>query len=90
MLKYLLYGPFLAKVMCSRFQEEGPEDSSNWCLHILIICALRGLIHQLWSSYSNMFFLKRNSRIVVEQGVDFKQIDMEWDWYIPINNSSNL
>ncbi|KAG6698882.1 hypothetical protein I3842_08G041600 [Carya illinoinensis] len=76
--KYLLYGPFLAKVVRSRFQEDGPEDS-NWCLHILIICALRGLIHQLWSSYSNMLFLKRNRRIV-HQGVDFKQIDMEWDW----------
>ncbi|KAB1204154.1 Protein ECERIFERUM 3 [Morella rubra] len=75
--KYLLYGPLLAKVWYSRFDAEAPEGT--WCLHILIICALRGLIHQLWSSYSNMAFLTRN-RWIHQQGVDFKQIDLEWDW----------
>uniref|UniRef100_A0A2N9EMR2 Very-long-chain aldehyde decarbonylase CER1-like C-terminal domain-containing protein n=1 Tax=Fagus sylvatica TaxID=28930 RepID=A0A2N9EMR2_FAGSY len=77
--KYLLYGPFVAKVVYSRFYEEAPNGSSDWYLHILILCALRGLTHQIWSSYSNMLFLTRNRRIL-QQGVDFKQIDREWDW----------
>ncbi|XP_058211162.1 very-long-chain aldehyde decarbonylase CER3 [Rhododendron vialii] len=75
--KYLLYGPFLAKVLYSRIQDENIEES--WCLHILIICALRASIYQYWTSWSNMLFLTRNRRIL-PQGVDFKQIDKEWDW----------
>ncbi|KAH0707023.1 hypothetical protein KY289_012099 [Solanum tuberosum] len=75
--KYLLYGPFVAKVMYSRFQED--SIMATWCLHVLILCSLRGLIYQLWSSFSNMLFLTRNRRII-KQGVDFKQIDKEWDW----------
>lgn len=78
-LQYLLYGPFLAKVLYSRIQEETIEES--WCLHILIICALRASIYQYWTSWSNMLFLTRNRRIL-PQGVDFNQIDKEWDWYI--------
>ncbi|KAH7865261.1 hypothetical protein Vadar_004317 [Vaccinium darrowii] len=74
---YLLYGPFVAKFMYSTVWEGTNRDS--WCMHILIICSLRGLIHQLWSSYSNMLFLNRNRR-VSELGIDFKQIDREWDW----------
>lgn len=58
----------------------GGTNRDSWCMHILIICSLRGLIHQLWSSYSNMLFLNRNRR-VSELGIDFKQIDREWDWY---------
>ncbi|KAG5569373.1 hypothetical protein H5410_059139 [Solanum commersonii] len=76
--KYLLYGPFVAKVMYSRFQED--SIMATWCLHVLILCSLRGLIYQLWSSFSNMLFLTRNRRII-KQGVGFKQIDEEWDWY---------
>ncbi|KAF3626170.1 Protein ECERIFERUM 3 [Capsicum annuum] len=75
--KYLLYGPFVAKVMYSRHQED--NIMATWCLHVLILCSLRGLIYQLWSSFSNMLFLTRNRRII-KQGVDFKQIDKEWDW----------
>ncbi|KAJ7955715.1 protein ECERIFERUM 3 [Quillaja saponaria] len=75
--KYLLYGPFVANVLYSRFQEKDIKQS--WCLHILILCGLRGLFHVLWGSYSNMLFLTRNRRIL-QQGVDFKQIDSEWDW----------
>ncbi|KAK4344448.1 hypothetical protein RND71_037542 [Anisodus tanguticus] len=75
--KYLLYGLFVAKVMYSRYQEDSIK--ATWCLHVLILCALRGLIYQLWSSFSNMLFLTRNRRII-KQGVDFKQIDKEWDW----------
>ncbi|KAK4604919.1 hypothetical protein RGQ29_013119 [Quercus rubra] len=77
--KYLLYGPFVAKVLYSRFHEEALNASTILCLHLLILCALRGLVHQLWSSYTNMLFLTRNRRIL-QQGVDFKQIDKEWDW----------
>ncbi|XP_057967777.1 very-long-chain aldehyde decarbonylase CER3 [Malania oleifera] len=76
--KYLLYGPLLAKVMYSRIYEQDTQKDSC-CLHILIICVLRCLIHQFWSSYSNMLFLTRNRRIL-QQGIDFKQIDREWDW----------
>ncbi|CAN4094679.1 unnamed protein product [Withania somnifera] len=75
--KYLLYGPFVAKVMYSRYQEGSIK--ATWCLHVLILCSLRGLIYQIWSSFSNMLFLTRNRRII-KQGVDYKQIDKEWDW----------
>lgn len=77
--QYLLYGPFIGKLLYSKFHEDAQTDT--WCLHILILCALRGFIHQLWCSYSNMLFLTRNRRIQ-KQGVDFKQIDREWDWYL--------
>ncbi|PSS36193.1 Protein ECERIFERUM like [Actinidia chinensis var. chinensis] len=75
--KYLIYGPFLAQVLYSRTQEDSMKN--NWCLHILIICFLRACMYQLWNSCSSMLFLNRNRRIL-EQGVDFKQIDKEWDW----------
>ncbi|XP_077222889.1 very-long-chain aldehyde decarbonylase CER3-like [Tasmannia lanceolata] len=75
--KYMLYGPLVAKFLYSWVYEDGQTD--NWCLHVLILCGLRGLIYQLWTSYSNMLFLTRNKR-VLKQGVDFKQIDKEWDW----------
>ncbi|XP_010914063.1 very-long-chain aldehyde decarbonylase GL1-1 isoform X2 [Elaeis guineensis] len=75
--KYLLYGPLVAKVIYSSAWEQGKAD--QWCLHILILCALRGSIHQLWSSFHNMLFLTRRRR-VLSDGVDFKQIDEEWDW----------
>lgn len=76
--KYILYGPFAAKVLHSWIYED-TNIKNLWCLHILVICALRGSVHQAWSSYSNMLFLTRNRRIQ-QQGVDFKQIDREWDW----------
>ncbi|OVA15729.1 Fatty acid hydroxylase [Macleaya cordata] len=78
MFNYLLYGPLVAKVVQSRAWEEGGQKDA-WCLHILILCALRGFIHVLWCSYSNMHFLTRTRRIL-QQGVDFKQIDREWHW----------
>lgn len=68
----------MAKFLHSTVWEGTQRDS--WCTHILILCSLRGLIHQLWSSYSNMLFLNRNRR-VSQLGIDFKQIDREWDWY---------
>jgi len=78
-MKYLLYGPLLAKVLSTRILEGSFKD--DWCLHILIICVARSSLHQLWSSYVTMLFLTRNRRIN-QHGYDFKQIDKEWDWYI--------
>ncbi|ONK69677.1 uncharacterized protein A4U43_C05F25570 [Asparagus officinalis] len=75
--KYLLYGPLVAKVIYSKSWEESGRDS--WCLHILILCALRGLTHQLWTSFGYMLFLVRRRR-VIKDGVDYEQIDKEWDW----------
>ncbi|MBA0681092.1 hypothetical protein Goari_012750 [Gossypium aridum] len=74
--KYVMYGPLAANVMYSWIYEDSYKHP--WCVHILIICALRGFMHQLWSSYNNMLFLG-NCRIK-QQGVEFKQIDNEWDW----------
>ncbi|KAM5554044.1 very-long-chain aldehyde decarbonylase CER3 [Rosa sericea] len=76
--KYLLFGPMIWKAFYSIVYED-VLPMQSWCLHVLVICALRGLIHQLWNSYSNMLFLTRNRRII-KQGVDFKQIDTEWHW----------
>nr|WDA53437.1 very-long-chain aldehyde decarbonylase eceriferum 3 [Erycina pusilla] len=76
--KYLLYGPLVAKVIQSRAWEGGRTEGV-WCLHILLLLAFRGLIYQLWWTFSSMIFLTRKRRIN-KQGYDFKQIDEEWDW----------
>ncbi|PKA65459.1 Protein ECERIFERUM 3 [Apostasia shenzhenica] len=78
LLQYLLYGPLVAKAIYSRAWEGGKEDEL-WCLHLLFLFVLRGLIHQLWWSFSSMLFLTRKRRIVKE-GINFKQIEREWDW----------
>lgn len=75
--KLMLYGPFVAKVWASRYEEA--NKSSSLCLHILIICLLRGVMYLSWNAYSHMLFLTRNRRII-KQGIDFKQIDREWNW----------
>ncbi|XP_073143149.1 very-long-chain aldehyde decarbonylase CER3 [Henckelia pumila] len=75
--KYVLYGLFAGKVMYSRYQEEPLKDC--WSLHIFILCTLRVVMYQSWTSYSNMLFLTRN-RLILKKGVDFKQIDKEWHW----------
>ena len=77
--QYVLYGPFMAKVLYERFYEEDFSLNLSWCLHLLILFGLRGFLHVLWNSYSNMLFLTRNRRIL-QQGIDFKQVDKEWDW----------
>ncbi|KAL6973744.1 Very-long-chain aldehyde decarbonylase cer3 [Sarracenia purpurea var. burkii] len=78
LFKYLLYGPVVAKVLHSRFQEEGAMKDP-WCLHILILFVLRALTYQVWTSWCTLLFLTRNRRIQ-QQGLDFMQIDKEWDW----------
>ena len=77
-VKYLLYAPLAAQVMYSLAYEED-YWRAFWCLNILIICGLKGLVHVLWSTYNNMLFLTRTLRIN-PKGVDFKQIDHEWNW----------
>ncbi|KAG6413091.1 hypothetical protein SASPL_125791 [Salvia splendens] len=84
--KYALYVIFVAKDMYTRFQQDRIKDSwildtlkDSWILHILILSMLRLIMYQSWTSYSNMLFLTRNSRII-KKGVDFKQIDKEWHW----------
>lgn len=78
-VQYLLYGPFLAKFIHSMYWKESMEDI--WCLHILVLCSLRGLVHQLWSTFSNMLYLNSTRRVSYE-GIDYDQIDNEWDWYV--------
>ncbi|KAL8138184.1 hypothetical protein V2J09_004185 [Rumex salicifolius] len=79
-LKYLLYGPFMAQVVKLWGNGEGAAAiTSSWCFHILLLCTLRGSIHQLWTTYTNMYFLSTKRRIV-QQGLDFQQVDQEWDW----------
>ncbi|XP_031478997.1 very-long-chain aldehyde decarbonylase CER3-like isoform X2 [Nymphaea colorata] len=74
-LKYFLYVPLVANCIASW----GNNEAGSWCFHILVICALRGLVHQLWYSYSSMLFLTNKYR-VLQQGVDYKQIDREQNW----------
>ncbi|KAI9117282.1 hypothetical protein K1719_011448 [Acacia pycnantha] len=75
--KYLLYGPFVSKVLYERFYEG--NNSFSLCFHLLLLYVCRGLTYVFWNCYSNMLFLTRNRRIL-QQGVDFNQIDREWDW----------
>lgn len=77
LFKYALYGPLVGKAVASRAWERGSPD--QWLLLLLVLFTLRAFTYQLWSSYSNMLFLTRRRRIV-RDGVDFAQIDKEWDW----------
>ncbi|CAN8248407.1 unnamed protein product [Cochlearia groenlandica] len=77
-LKYLLYAPLVTQVVYS-WAYEKDYSRALWCLHILIICGLKGLLHVFWSSFTNMLCLTRTLRIN-PKGVDFKQIDHEWHW----------
>ncbi|KAI3929737.1 hypothetical protein MKX01_025905 [Papaver californicum] len=75
-LKYLIYGPLLAKIGYSRNFE---MDDYSWCIHILILCSLRPVMYQFWFTFSSMLFITR-TRLIDHRGVDFKQIDHEWNW----------
>ncbi|XP_024973169.1 protein ECERIFERUM 3-like [Cynara cardunculus var. scolymus] len=76
--KYILFGPFLGEFMYSRMYGKR-QSEYDWCLHILILSSLRGIVHQIWNSCDNMFFINRNHRIS-QNGIDFDQIDNEWHW----------
>ena len=75
----MLYGPLVGKAAASRAWEAASPD--RWVLLLLVLFGLRTLTYQLWSSFSNMLFATRRRR-VVRDGVDFEQIDREWDWYV--------
>ncbi|KAL1554081.1 Very-long-chain aldehyde decarbonylase cer3 [Salvia divinorum] len=76
-LKYLLYAPLVTNALYAIYRGEIKNEA--WCLHILILFGARALVHQLWGSYSSILFLNRNRRID-QKGVEFKQIDAEWNW----------
>ena len=75
----MLYGPLVGKAAASLAWEAASPD--RWVLLLLVLFGLRALTYQLWSSFSNMLFATRRRR-VVRDGVDFEQIDREWDWYV--------
>ncbi|KAK9697486.1 hypothetical protein RND81_08G040600 [Saponaria officinalis] len=75
--KYFLYGPFVAHLLIEWWK--GESITNTWCFHLLLLCVLRCGIHQLWHTFCSMHFLSHKRRIN-HQGVDFKQIDHEWDW----------
>ncbi|KAL5225070.1 hypothetical protein ABZP36_011709 [Zizania latifolia] len=77
--KYLLYGPVVAKAAQEWREHGGLPLGTSWCLHLIVLLALRSLTYQLWFSYGNMLFFTRRRR-VVDHGVDFRQVDAEWDW----------
>ncbi|KAF6135482.1 hypothetical protein GIB67_015335 [Kingdonia uniflora] len=77
--KYLLYGPLVPKVLYSRRANEVLPQQDVWCLHLLIICALRSAIYTACTNHSNAHYLTLKRRIL-PQGVGFKQIDSEWHW----------
>jgi hypothetical protein len=65
------------------WREQGGPPTGSWSFHLLVLLALRSLTFQLWFSYGNMLFFTRRRR-VVRDGVDFQQIDAEWDWYVSL------
>ncbi|THU57185.1 hypothetical protein C4D60_Mb03t00840 [Musa balbisiana] len=75
LLQYVLCGPLVA--MAAREWRDG--RAGGWWLHLLLLFVLRSLTYQLWYSFANMLFLNRTRR-VIKDGVEFKQIDSEWDW----------
>lgn len=86
-MQYVLYGPLVGKAVASRAWEAASPD--RWILVLLLLFGLRALTYQLWSSFSNMLFATRRRR-VVRHGVDFHQIDKEWDWYVVVAIDRNI
>ncbi|KAL9690094.1 hypothetical protein QQ045_010488 [Rhodiola kirilowii] len=81
-MTYFLYGPFAAKVIYSWAQDELLNDKGTQCrLGVLILSFVRYFVHDDWSSFNAMLFLNHNRRII-KKGINFKQIDQEWDWYL--------
>ncbi|KAG6537985.1 very-long-chain aldehyde decarbonylase GL1-3-like isoform X2 [Zingiber officinale] len=75
-VQYLLCAPLVAKAV-SEWKSHG--EGAGWSLHLLILFSLRSLVFQLWHSFSNMLYYTRRRR-VIPHGLDFHQIDREWDW----------
>ncbi|KAJ0603590.1 putative fatty acid hydroxylase, NAD(P)-binding domain superfamily [Helianthus annuus] len=77
-LKYLFFGPLLVDFMYSNVYKKRQSEYA-WCMHVIILSSLRGLVHQLWNTFDNMLFINRNRRLS-QEGIDFHQIDKEWHW----------
>ncbi|XP_076884855.1 very-long-chain aldehyde decarbonylase CER3-like [Bidens hawaiensis] len=76
--KYMLLGPLVGKLVYSRLQ--GDDDlTSDWCFQLFFITLLRFHLYTWYTNCCNMLFLTRNHRII-QKGVDFDQIDKEWNW----------
>ncbi|KAL9224140.1 hypothetical protein vseg_000206 [Gypsophila vaccaria] len=75
--KYILYAPFVAHLLMLWWK--GESIINTWCFNLLLLCVLRYGIYQFWHTYCSMHFLSHKRRIN-HQGIDFKQIDHEWDW----------
>ncbi|KVH98090.1 Fatty acid hydroxylase [Cynara cardunculus var. scolymus] len=54
--RYILFGPFLGEFMYSRMYGKR-QSEYDWCLHILILSSLRGIVHQIWNSSSIPFLI---------------------------------
>lgn len=78
--KYMLLGPLVGNVIHSTLQAGDDNNlASNWCLHVLLMSLLRFHVYMWSTNICNMLFLTRNRRIL-QQGIDFDQIDKERDW----------
>ncbi|KAK4784996.1 hypothetical protein SAY86_001685 [Trapa natans] len=77
--KYLLFGPLLSQVVYSMIYGDGSMDKSTWCLHLLSLWSIRYMVFALFNSIANMLFIN-GARRINHRGVDFKQIDLEWEW----------
>uniref|UniRef100_A0A0D6QT27 Uncharacterized protein n=1 Tax=Araucaria cunninghamii TaxID=56994 RepID=A0A0D6QT27_ARACU len=76
-LKYLLYGPLIAKAIHTNFY--GGKEADNWCFHILLVSFLRCMVCHYWSDFSNMHWFTKRHKIRNEDA-EFEQMDREWDW----------
>ncbi|CAK9230354.1 unnamed protein product [Sphagnum troendelagicum] len=79
--KYTLFAPYAVKAVHANFL--GGQDVDNWCLHMLIVSALRYLHGQIWMSLSRCHTLTGKYQIQTK-GITFEQVDREsnWDDYI--------
>ncbi|KAF5817116.1 hypothetical protein HanRHA438_Chr02g0050361 [Helianthus annuus] len=55
-LKYLFFGPLLVDFMYSNVYKKRQSEYA-WCMHVIILSSLRGLVHQLWNTF--FFFFER-------------------------------
>ncbi|KAL8195436.1 hypothetical protein R6Q57_025839 [Mikania cordata] len=75
--KYILLGPLVVKAAQTVAQTDH-DLTSNWCFDLLMITVIRFHLYTWYTNICNMLFLTRNRRII-PKGVDFDQIDKEWD-----------
>ncbi|CAM6038279.1 unnamed protein product [Sphagnum compactum] len=82
--KYTLYAPFVVKAIHENFwgglhwQLHG-GGGDNWCVHMLMIAALRYLNGQLWMNLSRCYYVTSKYQIQTK-GITFEQVDRESSW----------